>query len=62
MQHYKTAQACGLPFDPAEIGFEFSTEEIVARDQQQQRKCAIENGRYYEMKKRGCFNFPGKAA
>ena len=23
-----------MPFDPAEIGFEFSTEEIAAREQQ----------------------------
>jgi hypothetical protein len=51
--HYRTARECGLPFDPAEIGFEFSTEEIAAREQQIQVKAAIENGRYYEYKKKG---------
>src|SRR5207302_3577008 len=34
IHHYKTAQACGMPFDPAELGFEFSTEDIAAGDRQ----------------------------
>jgi hypothetical protein len=37
-----------MPFDPAEIGFEFSTEEIVARERE--LKGAIDSGRYYEYK------------
>src|SRR3954470_13787948 len=28
VQHYQNAREYGMPFDPAEIGFEFSTEEI----------------------------------
>jgi hypothetical protein len=51
--HYRAARECGMPFDPAEIGFEFSTEEIAAREQQIEVKAAIQNGRYYEYKKSG---------
>jgi hypothetical protein len=51
--HYRTARECGMPFDPAEIGFEFSTQEIAAREQQIEVKAAIDNGRYYEYKKKG---------
>ncbi len=53
LDHYNTAQKVGLPFDPAEIGFEFSTEELLARDQQQEVEAVIRNGRYYEFKKKG---------
>ncbi len=53
LDHYNTAQAMGLSFDPAEIGFEFSTQEIIARQQQEQIEGAIRNGRYYEFKKKG---------
>jgi hypothetical protein len=60
--HYRTARECGMPFDPAEIGFEFSTEEIVAREQQIEVKAAIQNGRYYEYKKSGYLKLPDKAA
>jgi len=60
--HYRTARECGLPFDPAEIGFEFSTEEIAAREQQIEVKAAIQNGRYYEYKKKGYLKLPDKAA
>jgi len=51
-----------MPFDPAEIGFEFSTEEIVAREQQIQVEAAIQNGRYYEYKKKSYFKLFDKAA
>jgi hypothetical protein len=53
IDHYRAAQKHGMPFDPAEIGFEFSTEEIAAREQQIEVKAAIQNGRYYEYKKSG---------
>jgi hypothetical protein len=62
IDHYRAAQKHGMPFDPAEIGFEFSTEEIAAREQQIEVKAAIQNGRYYEYKKKGYFKLPGKAA
>lgn len=58
IDHYKTAQEVGLAFDPAEIGFEFSTEEILAREQQDRIQGAIRNGRYYEFKKRGSIKPP----
>ncbi len=53
MNHYKTAEENGLAFDPAEIGFEFSTAEIIARNEQDEVDAAIRNGRYYEFKKKG---------
>ena len=55
IRHYRTAREYGMPFDPAEIGFEFSIEEIAAREQQIEVKAAIENGRDYEYKKKGYF-------
>jgi hypothetical protein len=53
MHNYNTAQEMGIRFDPAEIGFEFSTAEIIARDNQLQIDAVIRNGRYYEFKKKG---------
>jgi hypothetical protein len=52
----------GVPFDPKEIGFEFSTEDIVARDHREEIKAVIRNGRYYEFKKKGWLKLPKKAA
>jgi len=60
--HYRTARECGMPFDPAEIGFEFSTEEIAARERQRELKGAIDTGRYYEYKAKGWLKLPDKAA
>jgi hypothetical protein len=62
VQHYLTAQKMRLPFDPAEIGFEFSTEEIIAREEQNQLQAAIRSGKYYEYKKQGWFKPDKKAA
>ena len=62
IQNYRAAKLLDMPFDPAEIGFEFSTEEIIAREQQQLLKGAIAQGRYYELKKSGRLPFPNKAA
>ncbi len=62
IRHYRAARECGLAFDPAEIGFEFSIAEIEARERQIQREASIRTGSYYEYKKKGGFNFPEKAA
>ncbi|MDQ2712866.1 MAG: hypothetical protein M3Y72_21150 [Acidobacteriota bacterium] len=51
--HYETAQEHDMPFDPSEIGFEFSTEEIALRARERRRRTAIANGRYYEYKAKG---------
>gem|GEM_PF-1064334 len=59
---YRSAKQHDLTFDPAEIGFEFSIEEIEARERDERRQGAIRNGRYYEYKKKGYFNVPDKAA
>jgi len=55
VQHYKMAQDCGVPFDPAEIGFEFSAEQVKARMLQNEIEATIENGNYYDFKARGLF-------
>ncbi len=60
--HYETAKEYDEPFDPAEIGFEFSTEEIARRIQQRNRKNAIACGRYYEYKAKGWDRSAGLAA
>ncbi len=62
MLHYETAQEHDEPFDPAEIGFEFSAAEIAARVQQQKVQNAINCGRYYEYKAKGWLKIPKKAA
>jgi hypothetical protein len=62
IDHYRAAQKHGMPLDPVEIGVEFSTEEIAAREQQIEVKAAIQNGRYYEYKKKGYLKLPSKAA
>ncbi len=53
IRHYHAAQKHDMPFDPAEIGFEFSIHEIAARARQQQLEGALSSGRYYEYKKKG---------
>ena len=62
IQNYRAAKSLEMPFDPGEIGFDFSTEEIAAREQQQLLKGAIAQGRYYELKKKGWLKLPDKAA
>jgi hypothetical protein len=62
IDNYKAAKELGMPFDPAEIGFEFSTEEIIAHERQQVMSGTILDGNYYGFKKRGRFNLPEKAA
>ena len=42
------AQSLGIEFDPEEIGFEFSTEELLAFGQDEFIERAIRDGRYYE--------------
>jgi hypothetical protein len=56
VQNYKTAKQLGMAFDPAEIGFEFSTDEIAAYERQQVIDATIRRGNYYEFKQRGRFN------
>ncbi|HEX4229932.1 MAG TPA: hypothetical protein VHZ07_14760 [Bryobacteraceae bacterium] len=46
------AQAEGVPFDPREIGFEFSTAEILAYQAAAQRQHQINLGSYYSYKAR----------
>ncbi|HEX4168119.1 MAG TPA: hypothetical protein VHZ55_21850 [Bryobacteraceae bacterium] len=53
IRHYKTAEEYGVAFDPAEIGFEFSSAEIAQRIRQEDRHNAIKYGRYYEYKAKG---------
>lgn len=50
---YKEAKQQGLAFDPAEVGFEFSSAEIAARVRQQDLEAAVKCGRHQEYKKKG---------
>jgi len=47
---------------PPKLALNFQTEEIAAREQQIEVKAAIQNGRYYEYKKKGYLRLPDKAA
>jgi hypothetical protein len=62
IQNYKCAQDHNIAFDPAEIGFEFSTAEIAARDWETHRQAAIDCARYYEYKANGWLKPQPKAA
>jgi hypothetical protein len=53
VHHYKVAEDHGMAFDPAEIGFEFSTGEIKARMRRIEIDATVANGRYYEFKAKG---------
>ncbi len=52
-RNYETAKQFDQEFDPAEIGFEFSTEEIERRLEQCTRQARIDHGRYYAFKANG---------
>jgi hypothetical protein len=60
--NYKAAKQNDAPFDPVEIGFEFSTEEIARREEQRHIQASIRSGRYYEYKAKGYIKSPKKAA
>jgi hypothetical protein len=62
IRNYRAAKDYDLPFDPAEIGFEFSAGEIALRDEQRQTEASIRSGRYYEYKAKGYIKTPQKAA
>ena len=54
-----------MPFDASEIGFEFSSEEMPALDEQREKEASIHMGCYYEYKAAGYFqsrDFEGAAA
>jgi hypothetical protein len=59
---YQSAKQHGLAFDPAEIGFEFSTEEIALREWEIHQQAIIDTGRYYEYKAEGYLKPRPKAA
>jgi hypothetical protein len=59
---YQSAKECGEPFDPTEIGFEFSTEQIAQREWEIHRQALIDAGRYYESKANGWLKPRPKAA
>ena len=46
------AQAAGLPFDPREIGFEFSTADVLAFQAAAQRRRGVQSASYYTEKRR----------
>ncbi len=62
INNYKMAKNYELPFDPAEIGFEFSAEQIAARYEKEDMDAVIRGARYYEYKAKGYIKTPQKAA
>jgi hypothetical protein len=44
---YRDAQQTGLPFDPQELGFEFTAAEVKAYFDERQKQGRIQNGTYY---------------
>ena len=62
VNHYQLARKLGMEFDPKEIGFEFSIEELVEFAWDQFTQEAISSGRYYELKKAGKLNRTPAAA
>jgi hypothetical protein len=44
---YRDAERAGLPFDPQELGFEFSAGEVKAYFDQCQKQVSIQRGTYY---------------
>jgi hypothetical protein len=62
IRHYQAAKQLKVPFDPAEIGFEFSTEQIAQRDWDITHQYLIDSGSYYEHKANGWLKPRPKAA
>jgi hypothetical protein len=60
--NYQAAKHYKLRFDPAEIGFEFSADEIARRAEQGHVEASITSGRYYEYKAKGYLKTRQKAA
>jgi hypothetical protein len=60
--NYQAAKHYELPFDPTEIGFEFSADEIARRAGQRHQEALITSGRYYEYKAKGYLKTRGNAA
>ena len=48
---YENAQKEGIPFDPAEIGFEFSTEYLLNFNEAEWKRIHIREGNYYTWRK-----------
>jgi hypothetical protein len=47
----RNAKAEGLPFDPREIGFDFSTAELLAYHAAADRRQHVGQGNYYSQKR-----------
>jgi hypothetical protein len=60
--NYQAAKHYDVRFDPAEIGFEFSADEIARREEQRHREASVISGRYYEYKAKGYIKTRQKAA
>ncbi|HEX4229515.1 MAG TPA: hypothetical protein VHZ07_12660 [Bryobacteraceae bacterium] len=50
LNNMRTAKAEGLPFDPREIGFDFSTAELLAYHEAANRRQHVAQGAYYSEK------------
>jgi hypothetical protein len=51
LSNMRDAKAAGLPFDPREIGFDFSTAELLAYHAAADRRQYVNQGVYYSQKR-----------
>ncbi|HEX4231137.1 MAG TPA: hypothetical protein VHZ07_20840, partial [Bryobacteraceae bacterium] len=51
LNNMRNAKAEGLPFDPREIGFDFSTADLLAFYDAAERRKQVSQGTYYSQKK-----------
>jgi hypothetical protein len=51
LNNMRNAKAEGLPFDPREIGFDFSTADLLAYHEAANRRQHIGQGSYYSQKR-----------
>jgi hypothetical protein len=51
LNNMRNAKAEGLPFDPREIGFDFSTADLLAYHAAAERQKHVSQGAYYSQKK-----------
>ena len=50
LSNMRNAQAEGMPFDPREIGFDFSTADVLAYQAAANRRQHVKQGAYYSAK------------
>ncbi|MGC2661986.1 MAG: hypothetical protein WA324_28835, partial [Bryobacteraceae bacterium] len=52
LNNLTNAQAEGMPFDPRELGFDFSYDDVIAYSDTIRRKGLVQRGAFYSDKKK----------